>query len=321
VLSLDPAHAAALNGLAYALAYQGDLAGARTALETARRFYPADPNVLDSLGEVHYLRATFAEAARYFRETYRQDANFQGGVSLYKAAWAEWRAGKTGEAENTMRQFLTLRDAQRDVLVPLRRALWLHERGQTAEGERVLAELSAQASAPTELRAVALAQQAIWRLLAGDGERAQALAQQAAPLAQLPLSRSVLGVLGFLLQPPAGAAEWRTRAQQAFGRPGQEMLRERALGYGLLLDRRWPEAALQWRAIAAQQDAGSGVRPNVLAAWALSEAGQTDAARQALALVPLPSLDADLFMESMLFPRDLELRRRLGMAGKEPGSA
>ena len=78
-VAAEPSRAAYWNTLGYVQAWSGDLAAARASLERYRELEPENPNVLDSLGEVHLHHKRFDEAARYFLECYDANPSFRDG--------------------------------------------------------------------------------------------------------------------------------------------------------------------------------------------------------------------------------------------------
>jgi len=181
-LEFQPNDGTLLNGLGYAHAYAGDLSAAKAALEKYQAI-AQNPNPLDSLGDVHYYRNRFAEAARYYLESYQKDPGFLNGASLLKAAHARLMAGDLKEAQDLAERFLKARAEAQDPLLEQRRAEWEYLTGQRRQA---VARMERHLLATTpEIAARARAQLAIWELLLGRSARPGAAPQPHEGIARL----------------------------------------------------------------------------------------------------------------------------------------
>ena len=243
--AISPDDVAAWNSLGYTRSYAGDYAGALAALKEYEQRRPAEPNPLDSIGDVNYEFGKFAEAAAAYAQATQKDANFERQGDLYKAAWAKFRAGDKAAADTLMDQFRAAREKQPDPLTPILAADWLYSTGRAPQAIALLRQTAAEPKAPA-YRADALLQLAVWDLLADD--RVQA----AADLTALGRPNNLPALIATVAaMPPASAAEWETRVQRIFPAPQMQTLRRTALGYALLLDGKRDAALPVWKEIAA----------------------------------------------------------------------
>ena len=98
---LDPGDPRTWNELGYALAWGKDLNGAREALAQYRKLAPEDNNVLDSEGEVSYMRGDFKSAAEYFEK-----AAARNPAEFVKAAEARLMTGDLQGADALLAKHL-----------------------------------------------------------------------------------------------------------------------------------------------------------------------------------------------------------------------
>lgn len=153
----NPSDRLAYNLLGYALAFQGDLEGARRAFQE----YAKDPaeraNALDSEGEALFLHGRFAEAERYFLEAHQADPARHQGDDLRKAAYARWLAGDLAEADRIFERYVQFMSAAKDQAIEWRRAAWLYSTGRQSQAMDLLAGLRGPAEGPAK------AQLELWR--------------------------------------------------------------------------------------------------------------------------------------------------------------
>jgi tetratricopeptide (TPR) repeat protein len=241
----SPNDALAWNSLGYARSYAGDYAGALAALREYVRLRPKDANPSDSIGDLNYSFRKFGEAAAAYLEARKKQPDFEQYGTLYKAAWAKFRAGDKTGADALFSQFRTERVKARpsDEIVELLTGDWLYRTGREREAIAVLRKVVSETqSAP--LRIDAYAQITIWDLLRGD--RAQAV-KDAVAIGPKPAGASVFAAR-FAAQPSAPAAEWEARAERMIP-PSVTALRHLALGYALLLDGKREAALPVWKKI------------------------------------------------------------------------
>jgi tetratricopeptide (TPR) repeat protein len=223
LLSVAPEDADALNQEGYARAWGGDFAGALTALRQYSQMRPADPNPPDSIGDVDYMYRKFTDAASNYLQANTKSPQFQTGGELYKAAWAQFKAGDKTKADASFHQFRAAREKAGATGLDLFEADWLYRTGRRKEAMDMLRKAPASP--------IIAAQLAIWDLLAGD--RAAAL-KEFAGVGQMP-SAAVL-IARFASLPSATAAEWQDRSDKMIHGHGADGVRHLALALALILD-------------------------------------------------------------------------------------
>lgn len=301
-LAVEPENFALWNELGYAEMFAGDLTAAATALDEYRRIRPADPNALDSLGDVHFYFGRFPEAEQYYHQAFQMDNAFNGGAAMLKAAHARLRTGDIGGADVLFRQYLETRRNAKDPLAELRRAEWEFLSGRRRQAVAHLDSLAR--GLPPELAAGLApqvnAQLAVWELELGDRTRAREFAGRV----QGP---GLAAVARFLTEPPAPPAEWRRRMLALLPRPEDERTRSLMLGCALLLQKEF-EAAVPVLSDLYQHSAPAPqeILP-VLLAWAQIETGHVDDAARFVLRNPIPNPAPELFA-TLAFPRLLLLR-------------
>ena len=233
-----PDDADARNQLGYTLAWNGNYQGAVEAMKTYGLLRPAEPNPLDSLGDIHFMYRKFPEAAAAYLQASAKAPAFQGGGDLYKAAWAKFRAGDKPGADALFEQFRKAREKGGGFA--LLAADWLCRTGRRKEAA---AELRAalDAANPAEKPAI-YDELAIFDLLSGDRIAAAKDAAAAGP----PTTPGSF-IVRFCTLPSASAAEWVTRADRTLPDPKAAPVRALAVGYALLLDGKRQEALPVWK--------------------------------------------------------------------------
>ncbi|HZL55546.1 MAG TPA: tetratricopeptide repeat protein, partial [Bryobacteraceae bacterium] len=228
----------ALNQMGYNRAWSGDYPGALEALKQYAQQRPADPNPLDSTGDVQYIYRKFSDAAASYLQANAKNPEFQSGGDLYKAAWAQFRAGDKAKADATFAQFRAVREKDKaDAgILDLFNADWLYRTGRTKDAVALLRKSAASPGVSSQL--------AIWDLLAGD--RAASV-KDLAGITQIQ-SAAVL-IAKFVTLPTAAAAEWKERSERSIHGAGAETLRRLALGYALVLDGKKEAARSVWQEI------------------------------------------------------------------------
>ena len=303
-LAVEPENPELWNDLGYAEMFAGDLTASTTALDEYRRIRPADPNALDSLGDVNFYFGQFAAAEQYYRQAFEKDNAFNGGGALMKAAHARLRTGDISGADAFFNQYLEARRKDNDPLTELRRAEWEFVTGRRKRAVERLEAYSHNAPALAAGLVPQLdAQLAVWELELGDRTRAGEFAQRA----QTPRRSALAAVARFLCQAPAPPPEWRQRALELLPRPEEERTRNLMFGYALLLQNEF-SAAVPVLSDAYQHSAPEPreILP-VLVAWAQIETGHIDDAARLVQRNPIPNPTPDLFA-ALAFPRLLLLR-------------
>lgn len=312
---LDP-QPAALNQGAYAAAYAGHTDEAVAALRRYQALRPADPNPVDSLGDVQLLAGHLGEAEAFYVQAAKQDPHFQNGGDWLKAAMARLMAGDRSGADALSESYVQARFAPQDPAADLCRAQWRFLSGRRREGYREL-EAIAQHEGNAEAHALAAeahAQLAIWSLYMGDRAAAQTHAQAAAG------AGPIAALAAFLTEPPASPAEWSARAEKLAPRPEQARLLGFVLAQALLLGRQF-DAALPVLRSAYEKAEPTDPQLPVLLAWADLESGQAASAAPLVDRNPIPEpTGIDVFAASW-FPRLFFLRGQVAEKQGRPDLA
>lgn len=286
--AVDPANGVLWNDLGYALAYARNPEGAFSALREYAKTAPGQPNPSDSSGEVAFYFGRFEEADRDFQEAWKRNPGFLNGAPMLKAAYSRLMLGDLDGADQRFSQYLARPD-------DYKRAQWEYLTGRRPQA---MARLRARPPADS----LARTQLAFWALGSGDLNGARELAASASARQNSALAY----VARFLAQPSAPASEWRARAAAAFASaPGIQAV---ALSYALLLDRHFPEAAVELRKLFDETPPETAGPVKVLLAWALIESGKTGEARDYLDTWPVPLLGVQPEVEFLTFPRIFRLR-------------
>jgi tetratricopeptide (TPR) repeat protein len=286
--------------------YAGSRDAATMALEQYRRIRPADPNALDSLGDVNFYFGQFALAEQFYRQSYEKDSSFNGGGALLKAAHAHLRIGDIPGADALFHQYLSARRGANDPMVELRQAEWKFLSGRRREAVSRLDEFvrslstdRAQAMAP-QLNA----QLAVWALEMGDRTQAREFAQRAQP-SRTP--GAVSAFVRFLTEPSAPPGEWRQRALRLRPLPLEERARNLMLAYALLMQHEFSAAApVLFNVYEHSAPEPHEILP-ILIAWAQLETGHIEDAARFVQRNPIPGAAPELLV-TLAFPRLLFLR-------------
>ncbi len=278
---LNPEELRTWNELGYALAWTGNLNGARQAIQEYEKLAPADVNALDSLGEVSFLLGDFESAAKYF-----QQAAQKSPPEFLKAAEARLMLGDLRDADTLFAKYLGPVQGTR---AAYQMAQWEFLTGRRPAGLSAMEKLLLNLA--QDEQALALSQLAIWKLEAGDGKAAMDLANQAVAHAQGPQARRIAAVSRYIAS-GSGITSGSTLVD----------------AYSLLLAQKYREAVplLQKEYEATGPSADGQIR--VLLAWARVETGGFTEAAKLLEICPLPLSSGDPMFASLIFPRYFALR-------------
>jgi thioredoxin-like negative regulator of GroEL len=194
-----------------------------------------------------------------------------------------------------MQHFLESRRKAGDELVDIRKALWLTMTGRSPNLK--------PSTSPEQ------ATSALLLLAAGQRDRARELAESARRTATAPAAVSFASSVLVLAQPSGTAETWRARISRAVPGPEQEAARRQLLGYALLLDGRFDEAAEVWREVYDSTPGLSVNEPRTALVWALTAAGHNDQARELMPRGFLPPAALDPGPNILLFRKAAELRQ------------
>jgi tetratricopeptide (TPR) repeat protein/TolB-like protein len=297
-LAVEPQNALLLNELGYAEMYAGDLNAATKALDEYQRLQPADPNALDSLGDVNFYFGQFAAAEHDYRESFEENASFNGGGALLKAAHARLRTGDISGADALFNQYLEGCRKAKDPLAEFRYAEWEFLSGRRQQAVARMNDLAP--NLPPGAAQQVNAQIAVWELELGDRKRARDFAERAQ-------GAGLAAVARFLTEPPASNAEWKERAQRLLPGAGEERARQLMVGYALLLQKDFTAALPVLQAMYQHSAPEPHEILPVLLAWAQVETGHFQDAAPFVERNPVPNPAPELFA-SLAFPRLFSLR-------------
>jgi tetratricopeptide (TPR) repeat protein len=311
-LSIQPEDIVSLNSMGYAAAYSGDLPTAIRALRGYEQLRPAEPNPLDSLGDVHFALGHYSEAEQFYLAARTKSPAFLNGGEFLKAAQARLMTGDVTGATAVFKRCLAERQAAQDPFIELYAAAWAWQTGDRRPAIQRLDKLAAaDESGPLrEVASRANAQAAIWLLELGDragaAERARKSMAEAAPA-----SAEFAVVATFLTQPETDAAGWTARADNAFPQPQQAGQRDYARAYAFLFTKQFEPAAQVLKQIYDRPTSELDDGLSVLLAWAYEETGRWQSAEPLLRINPLPQAAGLPMFASLYFPRLFFLRGAL----------
>jgi Flp pilus assembly protein TadD len=311
-LEVEPDDTNLLNQLAYALAWSGDLEGATGALEKYRQLQPADPNPIDSLGDINLIGGRFRQAAGLYLEAVRKTPGFLGSGDYFKAAFAQLLAGDLAGANALARQYRDARAAAHDPAADFFDAEWQWAVGQPKAAFARLEAMAQKAEAGPQrsLASRAYVRLAVWSLVAGDRPRAEAMARKARETGDRATSTAA-AIAAFLAQPPAAAAEWKVRAGKFAPLAAETEIRDYALAHALLLARDFAGAGEVFERMYTNGEGSSDEGLPVLLAECDLETGRLAEAAALLARTPVPPVHGLSPFAAFYFPTVLDLRARL----------
>lgn len=295
-LEIEPGEATTWNDLGYMAAYAGNFDLARTAVDRYRQLRPAEPNPLDSMGDILLMSGRLVDAERAYLEALKKDPQFLGGADLYKAAMAHLMTGDVAGATAIAKQ-------GSGILAGSAEWLWL-----TGQHKEAFAKLSTDAPRlPRDAQGRAYTQLTLWAMAQGDRDVAARMAQQAVA-ASTPATGAMVAVARFVAQPKASATEWSARAAQMFPNAPAGSVKDYALAYALLLDGQFGAAVPLLTEIEAKQPPTGDRSPAIELAWALVETGKWNEAAPLLRTNPVPNFGTTSVFSPLYFPRLFLLR-------------
>ena len=311
-VEMEPDDTGSLNRVAYALAYTGDVEAATGALEKYRQLQPADPNPIDSLGDVNLIDGRYRQAAGLYLEAVRKNPGFLGSGDYYKAAFARLLAGDPAGADALARRYRNARAEAHDPAADFFDAEWQWTAGQPKAAFARLEALAQKAEAGPQrsLASRAYVRLAVWSLVTGDRPRAEEMARKARETADRSTATAA-AIASFLAQPPAAAAEWKARALQLAPLAQETEVRDYALAHALLLARDFAGAGEVLERMYTTGEGASDEGLPVLLAECDLETGRTAEAAALLARTPVPPVNGLSPFAAFYFPALLDLRARL----------
>jgi len=278
---LDPDEVQIWNELGYALAWSGDLKGAREALSQYEQLAPEDNNALDSQGEVSYMLGDFKAADEYFEKAAARNPG-----EFLKAAEARLMAGDPAGADALFAKHL---GRGQSTGAEYQIAQWEFLTGRRKAAMARLEKLTRGLSG--DLQALALSQLAVWEVQVGNRDGAADLARRAVAAAQTPPIQRVSRAMQFIADPGGGGSE--SKMTEAIA---------------LLLRKDYGEALPILQAVYYETNPAADGQVRMLLAWAYLETGAIDRAAGLVSRYPLPMSSGDPLFASLVFPRCLMVR-------------
>lgn len=277
--------------------------GARAAaLAELVRLAPHDPGALLGLAVIQQQARKYPEATELYRRVLAIDP--QNADALNSLGYTEGESGDIGAATKTFETYGQIPNQAINALDSLGEVYFMN--GHFAEAEKFFAQVSARD--PNFLKGAPLMKAAYAHWRGGDLAGADALMQKY--LAFLGTQHDPLTVWREAVWLYATGRFEQAMAMLAKAPPDQAatMDRQRAVWRG---EGHIPDDVDQLRAVYQNTNPAADGLPRTLYAAALAKAGKTDEARALLKLWPLPESASDSLLQSLMYPRYLELRKAL----------
>ena len=287
--------------LSYATLRKDEIARAAALTELAR-LAPHDAGPLLALAATEQQARRYSAAEELYRRALAIDPGNAG--ALNSLGYAQGEDGDLEAAKKTFEIYGQNPNQATNALDSLGEVYFMN--GRFAEAEKYFAQVSARD--PNFLKGAPLMKAAYAHWLGGDLAGADALMQK------------YLEFLGKQNDPLLvwREAVWRYatgRSEQALAMLAQappdqaaNMERQRAVWLGKA---RIPDDLNQIRTVYQSTNPAADGLPRTLYAAALVKAGKADDARALLKLWPLPESGSDALLQSLMYPRFLELRKAL----------
>ncbi|MEP7363878.1 MAG: tetratricopeptide repeat protein [Acidobacteriota bacterium] len=289
------------NTLAFVQAFTGD---EKAAMESIRRYEQLSPqaaNPPDSRGEIQFLMGQFRQASASFEEAFRKEPSFLAGATLLKSADALLMAGDTAGADKEFQRYLT-GTLKGHPLRELILARWEFQTGKKVEAFRRTTAFASAAGTAPDLAAAGWIEIAWWQLRAGDRTKALEAAKTALQKAQSPAAKREALLPFYLAQPSGTLEDWKRRAN---GNPPADIL-----ALALVFDHKWKDAVPVLAELVAKTHPFRAGHWRVLYAWALTETGQAEKAREWLRWYPIPLSSGGDMIEPLVMEKVVKLRKR-----------
>ncbi len=281
-----------------------DQIGRAAALAELARLAPDNPGPPLELAAIEQQQRNYSAAAQLYRRVLAIDP--RNASALNSLGYAEGESGNVEAARKALEAYGQLPDQANNSLDSLGEVYFMN--GHFAEAEKYFTQVSARD--PNFLKGAPAMKAAYAHWLGGDLTGADALMQK---------------YLAFLAKQNDPLTAWRAavwlyatgRGEQALAAlakapPDQAatMERQRAVWRG---QANLPDDLNQLRTVYQNTNPAADGLARTLYAGALVRAGKTDEARPLLKLWPLPESAADSLLQSLMYPRFLELRKILGI--------
>lgn len=302
----DAAHSDVYNLLAYARMFGGDEKGALEAAHQYQSLRPADPNAIDTEGDIQYFFSRFADAEKTYLRAAAKDPSFNHGGETWKAARAHLLTGDVAGATELYNRYSAERTKEKDPTVSYRDAEWKYLSGFRSQAIEDMRKAAAAASNPA-LKTLEMAQVAVWELQLGKRADAARDAQSVIAAGQNPSTIAAVITRFASMDPAASADEWRKRSEAVFSGASAGQIRSLAVAYALFISGQYSEAAPMWQKIFSSTSPNDQA-PAFFYAGSLVLSGHQQEAMPILKGNPIPSVNLAASFESFYFPQYLEWR-------------
>lgn len=280
-----------------------------TALTSLVALTPGDAGVLFALAETEQRQRLFQAAAQHFRAVLAlQPANADVMNTL---GYAEGEAGNIDAARKTLEEYGKLPNQATNSLDSLGEVHFMN--GRFADAEKYFTQ--AFAREPAFLEGRTLLKSAYARWLAGDLAGADAIAGRYFEAHQSQNDATVARQEGAWREAVwlyttgrRGPAEKKLDSAPASQKPLID--RQRAAWAGQV---HFPDDLAQLRTLYFSTNPAADGLARVLYAESLLRAGKNDEAKALLVRWPLPESSGEPVLQSLVFPRFVELRQKLGL--------
>jgi tetratricopeptide (TPR) repeat protein len=281
-----------------------DAVARAAALSELVRLAPRDAGPLLSLAVIQLQARKYPEARELYRRVLAIDP--RNVDALNSLGYAEGESGDLDAATKTFEAYGQLPNQANNALDSLGEVYFMN--GRFAEAEKYFAQVSARE--PNFLKGAPLMKAAYAHWLGGDLAGADALMQKF--LAALVQQNDPLAVWREAVWFYATGRQEQAMAALAKAPPGQasNMERQRAVWRG---EAHVPDDLNQLRKAYLNTNPAADGLPRTLYAAALVQAGKADEARALLKLWPLPESASDSLLQSLMYPRFLDLKKTVGM--------
>jgi len=271
------------------------------ALTELARLVPRDSSTVLALAEIEQRHRRFPAAEQLYRQALAIDP--ENASALNGLGYAQGEDGDLDAAKKTLEQYGQKAEQAINALDSLGEVHFMN--GRFADAEKYFAQVTARQA--NFLSGAPLMKAAYAHWLGGDLGGADALMQKylATQNVQQRVWRQAVWLYATGRQEQALAMLDKTPPEQAAA-----MARQRSVWRGEVHP---PEDLEQLKKIFESTNPAVDGLPRTLYAAALAKAGKAEEARALLKIWPLPETAADPLLQSLLYPRYLELRKTLGI--------
>ena len=271
------------------------------ALTELARLTPHDSGTVMALAEIEQRHRRFPAAEQLYRQALAIDP--ENGAALNGLGYAQGEDGDLDGAKKTLEQYGQKPEQAINALDSLGEVHFMN--GRFADAEKYFTQATSRQA--NFLNGAPFMKAAYAHWLGGDLAGADAMMQKylSSQNAQQLVWRQAVWLYATGRREQALAMLDKTPAEQAAA-----MARQRSVWRGEVHP---PDDLEQLKKIFEGTNPAVDGLPRTLYAEALAKAGKTDEARALLKIWPLPETASDPLLQSLLYPRFLELRKSLGI--------